>query len=331
MVEGAAEDLAFVGAAEGAFVVAEPAGVAGVVGEEALGRAALAGEEDDLVEIHRGVLQEDGLLELAIVGIKGAEILLAGLDALLQGVDAGGDVLGVGVAVGVFLGVALQAVAQGVEVDGLGEGGQAGALLQLRDGLERLAGAGALAGFGHEDVLALGAGAVGFPHDFAPGVGDGDAEAVESAAEALGAVPHRDALDLPQGDVLAQVKLPHGEGGVLLGVGDGAAVPIAGGVAVDGAPGLAVVGGGALDGGALAGDVLAVLGDDLDLGQRKRGAILRQVDDDITGIRGVDALRRERGRQRSQDKSRTLHVPDSLKVFTFRIPFQATFCKPGAA
>ena len=249
------------------------------------------------------MLQEDFLLQLAVVGVEGVEILVSTLNALLERVDAGGNLLGVGVVFGILLGVLLQAIAQSVDVDGLGEDGETGALSQLRDGLEGLTDARAAVRLRHEDVLALGVGLVAFPDNLAVGVGSSDAETVQATAEAFAAVPHGDALNLVQGHGLLEVELPDGEGHVLLGVGDGAAAPVGVGPAVDGAGGGAVVGGGALGGGALAGDVLAVLGDDLDLGQGERGALLGNVDGHVAHVGGGGAGRGKDAGQRENPKS----------------------------
>ena len=303
LVEGAAQELALV-AAQGAVVVADPAGVALPVGEEALLGAFLAGEEDDLAEVDRRVLEEDRLLEGAIVGVDVGIILVALLDAPLQGVDVGCDLLGVRVVLGILGGIGLQAVAQRVEVDGLGEGGDAGALGALGQGLAALAGAGALAGpLGDEEVLALGLGAVLLPNDLAFAVGEGHAHAVEPAAEALAAVPQHHAVD---GIGLAEVKLPGGGVDVLLGVGDGVGAEAVGGVAVDRALGGGFVGGAALGGLAGGGDVL-VAHEDLHLGQRERRRLARDVDRHITGPDRAVTVRGHRRQQGGQSESGALH------------------------
>ena len=221
------------------------------------------------------------------------------------------------VVLGVLGGIGLQAVAQGVEVDGLGEGGDAGALDALGERLGALADAGALAGLlGDEEVLADGLGLVVLPDDLALAVEQRHAHAVEAAAEALAAVPDHHAVD---GVGLAEVKLPRREGGALLAVGDGAAPPAVGGVAVDRALGHAFVGGAALGGLAGGRDVL-VAHEDLHLGQRERRRLARQVDHHITRLHRAETVRGQRRRKGGQHKTKRLHPNSSFMSHTFPFP-----------
>ena len=284
-------------AAQRGVIVAIPAGVALVVLEEPLLGALRAVDEEDLLKVHRRVLEEDLLLQFAVSIVEGLSVALLGLQTLLERVDARGNLGGIRVGLGILLGIGLERIAQGIDLNRAHQRGNPRPLGALGQGVGVLTGARALAGLGDKVVRPFGLRPRLFPDNRAIGVREGDAHAVEAGGITVAAVPDDDLLD---GDALAQVDLPGGVGQVFGGVGDGVVAITVGGVAVDGALGLAAPGGGALHGLSAKGHILPI-GEDLHLCERERGLILRDIHRYIPRFNGGSKLSGPNRRQRRKE------------------------------